>query len=64
MPVSWAGTVTVSEVEELTTKASAGVSPKYTAVAPLRWVPVMVSWMPPDALSPEEPRLLMVGRSW
>ena len=42
-----AGVVAVIEVAELTVKLVAFVAPKVTAVAPVRFVPVMVTVVPP-----------------
>src|SRR5580698_1554649 len=44
-----AGDVAVIEVAELTVTAVAGVDPKFTAVAPVRLVPVMETWVAPAA---------------
>src|SRR5262249_61461620 len=41
------GDVAVIEVAELTVKPRAAIVPNRTAVAPLRWVPVMVTLVPP-----------------
>jgi hypothetical protein len=42
-----AGEVAVIEVPEMTVKLVAGVAPKVTAVAPVRFVPVIVTEVPP-----------------
>ena len=47
-----AGAVAVIWVAELTVKPVAGVAPKLTAVAPLKFVPVIVTVVPP-ATGPE-----------
>ena len=44
-----AGDVAVIEVDETTVKAVAAVVPKFTAVAPVKPVPVMVTAVPPVA---------------
>ena len=44
-----AGLVAVIDVELFTVKLVAGVEPKSTAVAPVRFVPVMVTVVPPAA---------------
>ena len=44
-----AGDVAVIWVAELTVKAAAGVAPKLTAVAPVKFVPVIVTDVPPVA---------------
>jgi len=47
-----AGDVAVIDVAELTTKLAALVAPNFTAVAPVRLVPVIVTEVPP-AVGPE-----------
>ena len=44
-----AGEVAVIDVAELTVKLVALVVPNLTAVAPVNWVPVMVTVVPPEA---------------
>ena len=44
-----AGEVVVIEVAELTVKPGAAVTPKVTAVTPVKLVPVMVTVVPPAA---------------
>ena len=44
-----AGEVALMEVAELTVKVEAGVLPNLTDVAPVRFVPVMVTAVPPAA---------------
>lgn len=44
-----AGEVAVIEVAELTVKLVALAAPNFTAVAPVRFVPVMVTVVPPAA---------------
>ncbi len=44
-----AGSVAMMEVAERTVKAVAGNEPNATAVAPVRFVPVMVTGVPPVA---------------
>ena len=48
-PDSTAGEVAVIEVAVLTVYEVAGVPPKYTLVAPSRFVPVMVTEVPPPS---------------
>lgn len=50
-PAPWIGDVVVIEVAEITVKVAL-VVPKWTAVAPVRLVPVMVTEVPP-VLEPE-----------
>jgi hypothetical protein len=47
VPAACAGEVAVIDVALLTTKLVAAVEPKWTAVAPLKLVPVMVTLVPP-----------------
>ena len=47
VPAAWAGEVVVILLLESTVKEAAAVVPKCTAVAPVRWVPVIVTRMPP-----------------
>jgi hypothetical protein len=47
VPAVPAGAVAVISVEETTVKLAAGFEPKSTAVAPVRFVPVMVTLVPP-----------------
>jgi hypothetical protein len=47
VPVLPAGEVAVTEVALLTTTPVAALAPKWTAVAPVREVPVMVTLVPP-----------------
>lgn len=42
-----AGAVAVIDVAEMTLNPVAGVVPNFTAVAPVRFVPVMVTTVPP-----------------
>jgi hypothetical protein len=49
VPADNRGVTAVIDVEELTVKAAAGVVPKSTAVAPDRFVPVIVTLVPPLA---------------
>jgi hypothetical protein len=42
------GEVATIWVDELTVNDVAGAVPKSTLVAPVRFVPVMVTWVPPD----------------
>ena len=44
-----AGLVTVRMVADMTVKSVAGLAPKYTAVAPVKLVPVTVTPVPPAA---------------
>jgi len=50
VPALSAGEVAVIEVDELTVKPVAAVLPKSTAVAPVKFVPVIVTLVPPDVL--------------
>ncbi len=43
------GAVAVTEVAELTVKVVASAEPKWTALAPVRLVPVIFTTLPPDA---------------
>ena len=47
VPAEWAGDVAVICVELLTVKDVAAVPPKLTAVAPVRFVPLIVTLVPP-----------------
>jgi len=47
VPADSAGDLTVTEVDELTTRLLPAVAPKFTAVAPVRPTPVMVTVVPP-----------------
>ncbi len=47
VPAEWAGVTAVICVEELTVNEVAGVPPKLTAVAPVRFVPVSTTVVPP-----------------
>src|SRR5438067_1949799 len=47
VPMGWAGAIAVIVVAELTTKLVAGVPPKDTAVAPVKFAPVMITDVPP-----------------
>jgi len=46
--VALAGAVAVIERSLTTTKLAAGVGPKFTAVAPWRPIPVMITKVPPE----------------
>ncbi len=52
VPAAWAGEVAVIWLAELTVKLVAAVPPKETAVAPVKSVPLMVTFVPP-AVEPE-----------
>ena len=56
-----AGEVAVMEVVLLTVKPAAAVAPKVTAVAPLKFVPVMVTVVLPDPGPEVGERLVTVG---
>ena len=56
-----AGDTAVIEVALLTVKLAAGVTPKLTAVAPVRSVPVMATLVPPAAGPVEGERNVTVG---
>jgi hypothetical protein len=47
MPGAWAGVVAVTLVGDVTWTAVAVVEPNMTVVVPVRWVPVMVTLVPP-----------------
>ena len=47
-PAVWAGALAVTVVSSMTVMLVAGVPPNVTAVAPLRFVPVMVTLVMPD----------------
>jgi hypothetical protein len=47
VPATWAGVVAVTWVADVTWTPVAVVEPKVTAVVPVRWVPVMVTLVPP-----------------
>ena len=49
VPAAWAGDVAVIDVSLLTVKPVAAVAPKFTAVAPVNPVPVIVTDVPPAA---------------
>jgi hypothetical protein len=49
VPAECAGDVAVIDVALLTVKVVAAVAPKSTAVAPVKFVPVMVTDVPPAA---------------
>ena len=46
-PAAWAGVTAVIVVSLTTVKLAAAVVPNVTAVAPVRWLPVMVTDVPP-----------------
>jgi len=48
-PAGWAGVTAVICVPEVAVKLAAGTAPKYTAVTPASWVPVMVTAVAPAA---------------
>jgi hypothetical protein len=61
------GLVAVINVELLTVKEAALLEPKSTAVAPLKFVPVMVTWVSPEVgpafgLTPESSGVGGLGR--
>jgi hypothetical protein len=47
VPTASAGEVVVISVSETTVNDAAGVAPKWTDVAPVKWVPVIVTGVPP-----------------
>ena len=49
VPAEPDGLTAETEVSEWTVTPLAGVLPKSTAVVPVRWVPVMVTFVPPAA---------------
>jgi hypothetical protein len=50
VPAAWGGAVAVIDVAELTVNERAAVLPKLTAVAPVKFVPVIVTEVPPAVL--------------
>jgi hypothetical protein len=46
-PATWAGDVTVTLDGDVTCSPVAVVEPNVTLVVPVRWVPVMVTFVPP-----------------
>jgi hypothetical protein len=50
VPAACGGEVTVIDVSELTVKLVAGTLPKFTAVAPVKPVPVTVTVVPPPVV--------------
>lgn len=50
VPAVWAGAIAVMLVTELTVKLMAATAPKLTALAPVKFVPIMVTLLPPAAL--------------
>ena len=61
VPALPTGAVAVICVAELTVKPVAAVAPKVTAVAPLKFVPVMVTVVPPAVGPAVGEMLVMVG---
>ena len=57
-----AGEVAVICVDELTVKLAAAKPPKETAVAPVKFVPVITTLVPPVVLPEVVPRLVTVGK--
>lgn len=53
VPADPAGETAVIELSELTVKLTAAKPPKYTAVAPVKWLPLMVTVVPP-AVDPDD----------
>jgi hypothetical protein len=49
-------------VDELTVKLAAAKPPKETAVAPVKFVPVITTLVPPVVLPEVVPRLVTVGK--
>ena len=62
MPVP-AGDVAVMDVAEFTVKPVAAVAPKVTALAPLKFVPVIVTVVPPAVGPAVAAMLVIVGRA-
>ena len=56
-PAAWPGVVAVIDVLLTTEKPVADVPPKVTAVVPIRFVPVMVTPVPPE-IRPDEGTML------
>ena len=61
VPAVPAGTVALIEVALLTVKLVADTPPMVTALAPVRFVPVMVIAVPPSVVPVEGETLVMVG---
>jgi hypothetical protein len=61
VPAVLAGEVAVICVPETMVKLAAATLPKYTATAPPRSVPLMVTLVPPAVLPDDVPRLVMTG---
>jgi hypothetical protein len=61
VPAVCAGMVTVIDVPEATVKDGAGTPPTVTPVAPVKFVPVMVTLAPPLVFPEPELRLVTVG---
>jgi hypothetical protein len=61
MPAAWAGEKAVICVDELMTKLGEATWPKFTAEAPVKLVPVMMTWVPPAVVPEVVPRLVTVG---
>ena len=64
VPAVCAGLVTTSVVATSDVTLVAGLAPKATAVAPLRWVPLMVTTVPPVVYPVVGANVVMVGGGW
>src|SRR5882672_7919511 len=60
-PAALGGEVAVIDVLEFTVKLAAGTVPKLTAIAPVKFVPVMLTDVPPAVLPLVGDRLVTVG---
>jgi hypothetical protein len=61
VPAASAGLTAVTEVSEVMVKDAAGTPPKSTCVVPSRFVPAMLTEVPPPVVPEEVPRLPTVG---
>jgi hypothetical protein len=61
VPAACGGATAVIEVEELTVKLAAATPPKLTPVAPVKFVPGMLTLVPPAVVPLVVPSELTVG---
>jgi hypothetical protein len=61
VPAGAGGDVAVIDVLEFTVNDAAAMPPNVTALALVKWVPVMVTLVPPAVLPLDVPRLVTVG---
>ena len=59
VPAAWAGVIAVIWVGLITETPVAAIPPKVTVVAPLRFVPVIVTVVPPS-VEPEVGEMLVI----